>query len=140
MIEPIFQSFFIDILLSKILLPRPRNPKFYCHILGPKNFSATSSPLQKWLAAQFLIIFNIFLLRHLLNHKFYGVFYETCFKISKLLPNSQKDIFVTHPVLKLISCLLFSTIKHWEISKSDLTLLYLKECMLVNGKVTLLKK
>ena len=30
--------------------------------------------------------------------------------------------------------LLFSTIKDWEISKSDQTIVYLKEWMLVNGK------
>ena len=43
-------------------------------------------------------------------------------KIPKLLTISQKDTFVTHPVLKLIRCLLFSTIKDWEISNwSDQT-------------------
>ena len=30
--------------------------------------------------------------------------------------------------------LLFSTIKDWEISNSDQTIVYLKEWMLVNGK------
>ena len=41
-------------------------------------------------------------------------------KITKLQPGSQKDTFVT---LKLMRCLLFSTIKKWRISKSDLTIL-----------------
>ena len=105
-------------------------PKFHCHILGPWKVTA----LEKWRAAQFLTVFNKFSLRHLWNHKCYRLFSEACFKIPNLLPSSQKDTFVTHIVLKLTRFLLFLTIKDWWISKSDVTILYLRKWMLVNGK------
>ena len=82
-----------DILLPKISLLHPRPFK------------------SDLLLAQFLTIFNKFLLQHLWNHKCYGLFSETCFKIPKLLTSSQKDTFMTHTVLKLIRCLQFSSIK-----------------------------
>ena len=66
--------------------------------------------LQKWLDAQFLTSF------YKLNHKW--LFFEGCLKVPKLLPGFGKGTFVT--ILKLTRCLLFSTIKDWGISKSDL--------------------
>ena len=60
--------------------------------------------------------------RDVLVGKCFRLLSETCVKIPKLLTISQKGTFVTHPVLKLIRCLLFSTIKDWEISNwSDQT-------------------
>ena len=96
-----------------------------------QNFIATSSALQNWRAAQFLTTSNKFSLQHLLNDKWYRLFFEGCLKIPKILPGSQIDTFVT--LLKLICCLLFSKIKAWGISKLDLTIQYLKEWMLVNN-------
>ena len=58
--------------------------------------------------------------------------FRRLFEVPKLLLGSQKDTFVT--LLKLMWFLLFLTRKDWGISKSGLTILYLKEWMLVNGK------
>ena len=66
------------------------------------------------------------------NHKYCGLFSEACLKMIKLPPSFQKDTFKTHPLLKLIRCLLFSKLKHWGISKSDLIILYLKKQILVH--------
>ena len=41
---------------------------------------------------------------------------------------------MTHFVLKLIRCLLFSTIKGWGLLKSDQTIVYLKKWIMFNGK------
>ena len=107
LIEPVFQSFYKDLLIYEISLPHPR--------------------LFKVTDCCFLTIFNKLSLQHLLNHKCYRLFSEACLKIPKLLlPSSQKDTFVSHPVLKLIRCLLFSTIKDWGISTSDLTVKAMK--------------
>ena len=108
MIEPISQDFYKDIPFSKISLP------------------------QKERAAQFLATFNKYSLQHLLKHERCGLFFEGCLEITKLPRASQKNTFVT--LLKLIRCLLFSRTKDSGISKTDLTILYLKEWMLVNGK------
>ena len=45
------------------------------------------------------------------------IFSETALKIPQLLPTSLKVTFATHPVLKLINYMLFSTIKNWGTSK-----------------------
>ena len=77
--ELIFQSFCKDILLSKISLPQPAFSK-----------------------SVWLLNFELFLttLPDLLKHKSYGLFFETCLNIPKLVPGSQKDTFVR--LLKLI--------------------------------------
>ena len=69
-----------------------------------------------------------------MNHKWHGLFFECRLKIPKLLPGFQKYTFVT--ILKLIGCLLFSTIKNWGISKPDPTILCLKKWMLVKESLS----
>ena len=101
--------------------------KIIYHILG-------SSKVTGWSIFNY---FNKVSLEHLLNQKCYRLFFKASLKIPKLLPGSQKDIFVT--LLKSIRRFLFSTIMNWVISvrpklKSDLTILYLKALTLVNGK------
>ena len=71
-------------------------------------------------------------LQHLLNHKCYGLFFEACSKIPKLLLNSQRDIFNTIETNTLFG--IFNNSKDLGIPKSGLTILYLKEWMLINGK------
>ena len=112
---------------SKAFLKIYYFPKIIYHILGPSKVTGWS-------------IFNYFnkvSLEHLLNQKCYRLFFKASLKIPKLLPGSQKDIFVT--LLKSIRRFLFSTIMNWVISvrpklKSDLTILYLKALTLVNVK------
>ena len=46
------------------------------------------------------------------------LFSDACLKKPQLLPDFQRVIFVTHPVLKLMHFLLCLTIKDWGISIS----------------------
>ena len=73
LIELIFQSFCEDILLSKISLSQPA-----------------------FLKSDWLLNFELFLttLPDLLKHKSYGLFFEACLNIPKLVPGSQKDTFI----------------------------------------------
>ena len=93
------------------------NPSSKAFYILFQNFFATFSEIRKWQAAQFSTAFNKFSLQTYWNRKYYGLFSEACLNMAKLPPSSQKDTFKTQPVFKLISCLLFSKIKDWGISK-----------------------
>ena len=92
-------------------------PKFHYHIEDDGLLA-----LQRRRAVQFLTTFKNLLLEHVLNRKCYGnvrPIFQSSFEDTTITINFLKSHICTDLVLKLIHCLLISTIKNWGMSESD---------------------
>ena len=100
-------------------------PKFHCYVLGPLKVTGCS-------------IFYYFLTNSHCNifwtKSAAGYFPKLVWKYLIITKFPKRHICNAFCIEINTRCLLLSTIKDWRISKSDETILYLKERMMVNGK------